>query len=97
MPRFTLRNTEGRPSQMQRNVAIGNSERHMRKLSTFVLSTFLYASETWTLNKDLENRINAFELWIYRRTLKISYVDRITNEQVLHMVDEKEKVAAYLD
>ena len=66
-----------------------NLKLRKRLVQCYVLSTFLYASETWTLNKDLENRINAFELWIYRRMLKISYVDRITNEQVLHMVDEK--------
>ena len=69
-----------------------NLKLRKRLVQCYVLSTFLYASETWTLNKDLENRINAFELWIYRRMLKISYVDRITNEQVLNMVDEKEKL-----
>jgi len=69
-----------------------NLKLRKRLVQCYVLSTFLYASETWTLSKDLENRINAFELWIYRRLPKISYVDRIINEQVLYRVDEKEKL-----
>jgi len=69
-----------------------NLKLHKRLVQCYVLSMFLYASETWTLSKDLEMRIKAFELWIYRRMLKRSYVDRITNEQVLHRVDEKEKL-----
>ena len=31
----------------------------------YVLSTFLYASESWTLNKQMEDKINAFEMWIF--------------------------------
>ena len=30
-----------------------------------VLSTFLYASESWTLDKQMEDKINAFEMWIF--------------------------------
>ena len=28
-------------------------------------------------------KIEAFEVWLYRRILRISYVDRVTNEEVL--------------
>ena len=69
-----------------------NLKLRKRLVQCYVLLTFLYASETWTLNRDLENRIHAFELWIYRWMLKISYADRISIEQVIHMVDEKEKL-----
>ena len=60
-----------------------------RLVRCYVLSTFLYASESWTLNKELEGRIEALEMWIYRRLLKISYKDRVTNEEVLSRVGEK--------
>ena len=55
----------------------------------YVLSTFLYASESWTLNKELKGIIEALEMWIYRRLLKISFKDRVTNEEVLSRVGEK--------
>ena len=59
-----------------------------RLVRCYVLSTFLYASESWTLNKDLEDRINALETWIYRRMLKISYLDKVTNEKIFQLVKE---------
>ena len=31
-------------------------------------------------------KINAFELWCYRRLLKVSWRDKITNEEVLRRV-----------
>jgi hypothetical protein len=49
----------------------------------YIWSTLLYASETWTLSSVVTNRINAFEMWIYRRILKLSWRDRITNTEVL--------------
>ena len=49
----------------------------------------LYAAETWTLNKELEDRINAFELWIYRRMLRVSYKDRVTNASIFEKMNEK--------
>ena len=35
-----------------------------------ILSTLLYASETWVLNAETEWRIRSLEMWIYRRILK---------------------------
>ena len=54
-----------------------------------MLSTFLYAAETWTIKKEVENPINAFEMWLFRKMLRISYQDHITNEEVLRRVKEK--------
>ena len=31
----------------------------------YVLSTFLYALESWTLDKQMDDKINAFEMWIF--------------------------------
>ena len=55
-------------------------ELRKRLVRCYVISTFLYASESWTLNKAMEERIEAFEMWIYRKMLRISYMDRVTNE-----------------
>ena len=37
-------------------------------------------------------RIEAFEMWIWRRMEKVSWVERKTNEDVLIMVDEKREL-----
>ena len=49
----------------------------------YIWSTLLYSSETWTLGTNIINRINAFEMWVYRRILKISWRVRTTNTEVL--------------
>ena len=44
----------------------------------------LYASECWTLSADMTKRLEAVEMWFYRRILRISYTKHITNEEVLN-------------
>ena len=55
----------------------------MRLVRCYILSTLLYASETWVLNAETEARIRSLEMWIYRRMLKISYQQHISNESIL--------------
>ena len=69
-----------------RNIEIETRKRLAR---CYVLSTLLYASETWTLNADTCKKINSFEMWMYRKMLKISYTSHTTNEEVLKRVNEK--------
>ena len=54
----------------------------VRALKTYVWSTLTYGCETWTLSKTVKNKIKAAELWFYRRMLRISWTDRVTNEEV---------------
>ena len=44
--------------------------------------------ETWTLNAELEKKINAFELRTYRRLLQIPYTAHVTNERVLKQIKD---------
>ena len=47
-----------------------------------VTSIFLYACESWTLTAELQRRIQAMEMRCYRKILRISYKDPVTNEEV---------------
>ena len=47
-----------------------------------VTSIFLYACESWTLTAELQRRIQAVEIMRYRKILRISYKDHVTNEEV---------------
>ena len=49
----------------------------------FVYSVLLYGSESWTLKVTTMNRLEAFEMWILRRLLKIPWTAHVTNEEVL--------------
>ena len=48
-------------------------------LVTFIL---LYACESWTLTAELQWRKQAMEMRCYRKILRISYKDHVTNEEV---------------
>ena len=60
-----------------------------RILKCYVWSTLLYGCETWTLSDNIMKRLAAFEMWTYRRMLRISWTDKITNETVLQTLDSK--------
>ena len=75
----------------KRNLLTSNIDLSVRKcfLKAFVWSMALYGSETWTISSSDRKRIEAFEIWCYRRMLKIRWVDRVTNEEVLDRIGEK--------
>ena len=55
--------------------------------------------DIWTLNKAMEEKIDAFEMYIYRRMLKISWTQKITNVEVLLRMGTgmvKERKTGYL-
>ena len=51
-------------------------------MCSLVASIFLYACESWTLTVELQRRIKAMEIRCYRKILRNSYKDRVTNKQV---------------
>ena len=63
-----------------------NTLTRVRALKTYIWSTLMYGSESWTLSRGLINKLNAAEMWFYRRMLRISWTDRITNEEVLRRI-----------
>ena len=56
-------------------------------LSSYVWSVALYGSETWTLQKEDIRRLHAFEIWIWRRMMKVPWIEHKTNEEILQMVE----------
>ncbi|XP_078491079.1 uncharacterized protein LOC144747144 [Ciona intestinalis] len=54
----------------------------VRLAKALIWSVALYACETWTLRKQEEKMIQAFEMWLWRRVLRISWTERRTNEWV---------------
>ena len=63
-----------------------------KTIKAVVWSVALYGSETWTMRKNEIDRLRAFEMWILRRMEKISWKDKVTNEQVLEIVKEKRTI-----
>ena len=60
-----------------------------RLLKCFVWSVLLYGCETWTLTTKTKQRIEAVEMWFYRRILHIPWTAHQTNEKVLQKMNQK--------
>lgn len=63
-----------------------------RMLRCYVVSTLYYEMETWTMKKAEVLRIQAFNMWCYRRILNISWMDKIRNEEVLRRMNKSLEV-----
>ena len=68
---------------MDRNISLASKVKLTR---TLILSTFLYACESWSLIAEIERRIQALEMRCYRRLLNISHKDHVTNEEVCNRI-----------
>ena len=44
---------------------------------------FMYGCESWTIKKAKSQRIDAFELWCWRRLLRVSWTARRSNQSIL--------------
>ena len=55
-------------------------------MRTLILSTFLYACESWTLTAEIERRIQALEMRCLRRLLNISYKDHVMNKEIRNRI-----------
>ena len=58
----------------------------VRLAKACVWSVALYACETWTLKKQEERMLEAFEMWLWRRILRVSWTEHRTNEWVRDQV-----------
>ena len=47
----------------------------------------MYGCESWTLKKAERRRIDAFELWFWRRLLRLPWTARISNQSMLKEIN----------
>ena len=56
---------------------------NIRLVRTMVFPIVLYACESWTIKKAERQRIDAFELWCWRRLLRVPWTARRSNQSIL--------------
>lgn len=61
-------------------------------LICYVFSNLLYDVEGWTLTYTVLRKLEAFDSWVYRRLVQISWVDRVPNDVPLHRLGKDTKV-----
>ena len=55
----------------------------VRLVKAMVFPVVLYACESWTVKKAERRRIDAFELWCWRRLLRVPWTARRSNQSIL--------------
>lgn len=70
---------------MRRNISRNTK---LRILKTYIFSILTYGCESWTLSPKLNNKIQSFENWCYRKMLNIKWQDHICNSEVLRRMNK---------
>ena len=55
----------------------------VRLVKAMVFPVVMYGCESWTIKKSERQRINAFELWCWRRLLRVPWTARRSNQSML--------------
>ena len=55
----------------------------VRLVKAMVFPVVMYGCETWTVKKAERRRIDAFELWCWRRLLRVPWTARRSNQSIL--------------
>ena len=55
----------------------------VRLVKTMVFPVVMYGCESWTIKKAEQRRIDAFELWCWRRLLRVPWTAKRSNQSIL--------------
>ena len=55
----------------------------VRLVKALVLPVIMYGCESWTVKKAERRKIDAFELWCWRRLLRVPWTTRRSNQSIL--------------
>ena len=55
----------------------------VRLVQAMVFPVFVYGCDSWTIKKAEDQRIDAFELWCWRRLLRVPWTARRSNQLIL--------------
>ena len=55
----------------------------VRLVKAMVFPLIMYGCESWTIKKAEHQRIDAFELWCWRRVLRVPWTARRSNHSIL--------------
>lgn len=71
-----------------------NLELKMRLLRCYIFSVLFCGVKSWTLTQATQKRLEAFEMWLYRRILRISWTEKVTNVEVMNRMGKEKEVLA---
>jgi hypothetical protein len=81
-------------NKKKKNLFTSKLDLNLRKkvVKCYIWSIALYGAETWTLRKIDQKYLESSEMLCWRRMEKISWTDRVGNEEVLLRVQEERNI-----
>jgi hypothetical protein len=64
----------------------------LRLVKCYIFPILLYGVEAWTLTETLTRKLEAFEMWVYRRILRISWTEHVTNTEVIQRIGKEKEI-----
>ena len=61
----------------------------VRLVKAMVFPVVMYGCESWTVKKSECQRIDAFELWCWRRLLRVPWTARRSNQSILKEISPR--------
>ena len=68
----------------------------VRLVKAIVFPLVMYGCESWTVKKAEHRRIDAFELWCWRRLLKVPWTERKSNRSILKEIRPEYSLAGLM-
>ena len=65
-------------------------------VKAMVFPVVIYGCETWTIKKAEHQRIDAFELWCWRRLLRVPWTSRRSNQSILKEISPEYSLAGLM-
>ena len=64
----------------------------VRLVKAMVFPVTMYGCESWTIKKAERRRIDAFELWCWRRLLRVPWTARRSNQSILKKISPEDSL-----
>ena len=65
---------------------------NVRIVKAMVFPVVMYRHESWTIKKVESQRIDAFELWCWRRLLRVPWTARRANQSILREINPEKSL-----
>ena len=65
-------------------------------VKAMVFPVVIYGCESWTLKKTEHQKIDAFELWCWRRLLRVPWTARRSNQSILKEISPEYSLEALM-
>ena len=69
-----------------------SNQTKLRLIKCYIWSTIIYGHEAWTISEAMKKELEAAEMWFLRKMMKILWIKKVMNENVLRKAQTERQV-----